>query len=232
MKSIIDKLILLYQNNKGLIFTILKYGVIIVVTSLLVRGLCNPPTPLPVIDNNIEEVKTLRDRNNNLVAVIEQKSIEIVEKSHIVDSLAHALKLKPKHIKGLDREVTVLDTVWRDSIIYISGPDSTVISRRDRWVSILAVAKPNERYIDFRLAPDTLTRVKVVKNPIFGRETTQNYLIHSNPYFKTTHGDSYEERQKRAIFNLSVSIGYDPFQRRFFGGPTIGVPIKTFYSKK
>ncbi len=87
MKNIINKLILLYQNNKTLVLTITKYLFIVVATLLLTKWLCNSPIPGPVIENNIEEVKTLRDRNNKLVAVIEEKNLDIARNTQLLDSL-------------------------------------------------------------------------------------------------------------------------------------------------
>ncbi len=237
MKNIINKLILLYQNNKTLVLTITKYLFIVVATLLLTKWLCNSPIPGPVIENNIEEVKTLRDRNNKLVAVIEEKNLDIARNTQLLDSLAYALRIKPKYIKGVDREVTKLDTVWEKDVVYIPGvnlKDSTVIKYKDEYVNILAVGKePSSRsYIKFGLTSDTTYRVKIYKNPLFGRPISQTYVVHSNPYFQTTHGDSYQEKERRAILTFSLSLGYDPFQKKFFGGPTIGVPIKTFYTNK
>src|SRR5690349_19156937 len=105
MKNIINKLILLYQNNKTLVLTLAKYLFIVLATSLLVKWLCNSPIPGPVIDNNIEEVKTLRDRNNKLVAIIEQKNLDKAKNDRLIDSLGYALRIKPKEIKGIDREI-------------------------------------------------------------------------------------------------------------------------------
>lgn len=235
MKSIIDKLIRFYQSNKQGILLIGRYVLIAVVAIVLIRILCNPPIPPPVIDNNIAQVRTLQDRNNNLVAVIQQKDYDLRSNKSLIDSLSHALKVKPKEIKGLDREIVRVDTVWRDSIQYVRAlteKDSTVISRKDRWVDIKAVGKAKGSYINFRLTPDTVNRVTIEKNPLFGRTTRDVYIIHSNPYFQTTNGDSYQEKQRRAVFNLSLSVGYDVINNRVSIGPSLGVPIKTFYSKK
>lgn len=232
MKTIISKLIQRYQKNKSLIGTVLKYACVVGITIFLSKLFCNPSPITSTVVDNIAEVKKERDKNGKLIAIIEQKDVDLRNSGLHIDSLAKALKVKPKQIKGVDRTVSVIDTIWRDSIVYISGPDSTIISRKDPWVSIRAIGKPSGSSIAFRLTPDTVYRTSVTKNPLFGRPTTENYLSHSNPYVVTTHGDSYVDKQPRAIATLSISVGYDVFNNRVFGGPAIGLPIKTFYSKR
>lgn len=229
---IVQKLIHFYQNNKKILVTIFKYLVVVAITVGLIKLLCKPPVIPAPVDNNIEAVKELRDKNNKLVAVIDRNEAELRSTQLQKDSLSNALKIKPKYIKGVDREITIIDTVWRDGIDYTPHIDSTVILRQDPWVAIKAVGKPKGSYIKFSLTPDTATRVRIDKNPLFGRPSSQIYVVHSNPYFKVTHGDSWEEKQKKAVFNLSVGVGYDPFLNRATVGVYAGVPIKTFYGKR
>lgn len=236
MNSIISKLIQFYQNNKQLITLIGVCVMAAIITGLVGDFLCNPPIK-ETIQKEIPEVKELRDRNNKLVAIIEQKELDKKADHALIDSLAFALKTKPRFIKGIEREVVRVDTVWRDSVEYIVAKtphDSTVISYKDPYVSILAVGKVPKKnsYVKFGLTPDTTTRVTIYRNPLFGRPIEQKYIVHTNPYFVTTHGDYYEEKQRRAIATIGWSVLYDPFQKRVATGPSLTVPLKTFYSKK
>lgn len=221
-------------SNKAVLVTIIIYTVIVGGVLLLLFSILpsKKTTPSSTI---IPEVEQIKDANNKTAALIRQYNVERESNQHLIDSLAAALKLKPRQIAGIDRYVTVIDTVWKEKVVYKPASndlDSTIITRQDDYVDIVAVGKPQGlSYINFKLRPDTLTRILRERTPLFGRPSTEVYLRHSNPYFQTPQGNSFIFNQKEPLFSIGISVGYDVIGNRLSVGPTITKPIKTFYKK-
>jgi hypothetical protein len=220
-------------NKTSLIF----YPIVVVVIGLLVWYIFDrPPVNTNPRDINIiPEVEQIKDVNGKTSALIHQYNTERAANKVLIDSLAHALSIKAEEIKGVDKYITKIDTLWKDSIVYIPATadvDSTIISRRDPYVSILAVGKKDSSYILFKLTEDTSTRIAVDHTPFLKRPYTDVYLRHSNPYFNTVRGNSFTIDQKVPLFSLGLSLGYDVINNRVSFGPTITKPIKTFYRKR
>lgn len=221
-------------SNSSFLATLVLY-VTIVLSVLGVIYYITRPSPKEKTDINvIPEIEQIKDVNGKTAALIQQYNVERAANKVLIDSLAHALSIKAGDIKGIDRYITKVDTLWKDSVVYIpatAGVDSTIIRRRDDYVDILAVGKPSGSYIKFRFTDDTLTRIVTDHNPIFGRAITNVYLRHSNPYYYTPQGSSFTIDQKTPVFSIGLSLGYDVFNRRVSFGPTITKPIKTFYRR-
>lgn len=222
-------------SHKVLITTTIIY-IVLVGSTLLALFLLLPKRNPTVIPTLIPEVQQIVDENGRTAALIKQYNMERTSNKSLIDSLAEALRIKPKEIKGIDNYITVVDTIWRDSIVYIPATndlDSTIISKRDDYVDILAVGKkqPHQSYINFRLAPDTVVRILSERKPLFGRPSTDVYLRHSNPYYNTVRGNSFTIDHKQPLFSIGISVGYDVIGNRLSIGPTITKPIKTFYKK-
>lgn len=221
-------------SHKAFVLTAVIYIAVVGGSMLLLFSLLPKHKPIPNT-KVIPEVEQIKDINDKTAALLQQYNIERINNEELIDSLANALRLKPKQIKGVDNYITEIDTIWREKVVYIPAPtelDSTIIRRTDDYVDILAVGKPKGiSYINFKLTPDTLTRVLVNKNPLFGRPSTEVYLRHSNPYFQTPKGNSFTIDQKQPLFSIGISVGYDVIGNRMSIGPTISKPIKTFYRK-
>lgn len=221
-------------SNKVLLVTGIIYTILVAGSMLLIFSLLPKDTQL-VNSTEIPEVKSIKDVNDKTVSLIEQYKAERDANKHTIDSLSEALKIRPQQIKSIDRYITVVDTLWRDKVIYIpakDSSDSTVIRRSDPYIDIVAVGKPKGSYINFKLTPDTLTRLEVERTPFFGRPSTTVYLRHSNIYFHTPQGSSITMSQKEPLFSIGISLGYDLVNKKISFGPTISKPIKTFYKKK
>lgn len=221
-------------SNKSFIATLVIYSSIILIVLWVIYSITKPPPSPPRDINVIPEVQQIKDINGKTAALIQQYNAERATNKVLIDSLAHALSIKASEIKGVDRYITKIDTLWKDSIVYIPATtelDSTIIRRRDNYVDILAVGKTSGSYIKFRFTDDTLTRIVTEHNPFFGKATTSVYLRHSNPYYYTPQGNSFNIDQKKPIFSVGLSLGYDVINNRLSFGPTITKPIKTFYRK-
>lgn len=183
----------------------------------------------------IPPVEQFTDANGNQAVLMKQYVSSLEANKALRDSMAKVLNIKSKDIKEVDRVVIQIDTFIREKIVYIpTSPkaDSAVITFKDDYVNIRAVGKRDSSYINFKLTSDTLTRIQRDRNPIFGRPSTDIILSHSNPYFVTTHGHSFSVQQKRPWFSIGVSVGYDVLNQKVSLGPTVTVPVKTFYKKR
>lgn len=182
----------------------------------------------------IPPAEVFTDKNGNQAALMKQYVSSLENSKMLIDSLSRALKIKPKQIKGVDRVVIDLDTVWKDSVIYVPykvESDSTVISRKDAYIDILAVGKKKGSYIRLDITPDTLSRVEIRKNQFLRPPRTEIVLRHSNPYMNTTQGSSFVVENRKPWFSIGISAGYDVINNKISLGPTVTVPIKTFYRK-
>lgn len=180
-----------------------------------------------IITEEIPPVEHILDKNGELQAKVSVLEVEYENNKRLIDSLSRALKVKPKQIKGIDKYIERVDTVLVDSIVYIQGPDSVVISKKDAWVNIKAVGKSDSSYIEYS-SIDTITRVEVSKSPLFGRASTEIFLHNSNPYNKITNGSSFKIREKQIWLSLGPSIQFDPFTRKVSVGISIQVPLIKF----
>lgn len=223
MMSFLSKIWTLLRSNKHIFI----YLLIIIVTIVLTLQLRPPKVIINDHNDSIPVVSHIRDTNDRLIAQIKQNELNTVAQKKIIDSLSSALRVKPSQINRIDRIVTKIDTLWRDSIVYISAIDSTIIKRSDRYVEILAVGKKEGSYIHFNLTPDTSNYITVTKTPLFRPPSSTIYVTHSNMYFRTTNGDSYEVKPKRILFNIAPSIGYDFLNKRIY----IGIGIEPEFPK-
>ena len=212
--KLVSKIKEYYQKNK---YEVQLSGFLIgtaIIIILLIRFL---PQPAPT-DNTrvIPPVQKIYIKGEPY-AVVNQE--EISKRDHIIDSLSKALKVKPKQIKGVDRIVTRIDTVLVDGVITEESSDSIVITKEDAHVFIQAVKrKSDSAYINFRLTPDTMDIVSVHKDPLFGRGYTKLMIHHTNKYFETTHGSSYRVQDRKVLFNITGSAGYNFINKQVYIG--------------
>ena len=89
----------------------------------------------------LKQVDSLRDINGQLYAKLEQKVYTQAQVTHLLDSVAKALGIRVKTIKGIDRVSIQVDTVYRNlpvKRIYVYKGDSAYkVERHDGWNDIL-----------------------------------------------------------------------------------------------
>lgn len=175
----------------------------------------------------VEQLDQLKDKNGFLWTLVKQKTIELDQASKDKDSLASALKIKPKWIKGRDVYISKADTIWKNLptvVMYDTLNKDTmyVVTKKDAWVDIEAKASKKGGTISYS-SIDTLNRVVVTKNPLFGRSTTTVYMNNANPYNTIKQGYSYIIKQKEVFLTIGPSISYNPLQK---SPVTIGISLQ------
>src|SRR6476620_9751987 len=100
-------------------------GLIITLISLIIiHQLTKPEVPTPTdVTPVLKKAELLRDQNDQLSAKVAQLSVTNAEARAYSDSLAKALKLKPKYIKGVDKLVYTTDTTFIQLPAVISYKD-------------------------------------------------------------------------------------------------------------
>lgn len=179
----------------------------------------------------LEEVKQIRDQNGKLEAQLEQKVYTQVQVTHLLDSVAKVLKVKVKTIRGVERIVLKTDTIYRNlptRPIFVVGKADTAyqVERHDGWNDIIATAGRDSGSIIFR-SRDTISRVEIFKQPLFGSPTHYVYITNSNPYVKTTEGTSFIIKEKQPWLCIGPYGGYDPFLKQGSIGVGVMFPIIT-----
>ena len=177
----------------------------------------------------LKEVDSLRDANGKLYAQLEQKVYTQAEVNHLLDSVAKALGIRVKTIKGVERVVVKLDTVYRklpaDTIYTAGGVISGYkVEKHDGWNDIIATVLGEENSISYS-ARDTLTRIEVVKNPLFGPAKRYIYQTNSNPAMRIQQGASFTIKEKQPYLSIGPYLGYDPFTNRVDVGIGVTVPL-------
>ena len=223
--NIYGKVYTFYKQNKDAFYIIL---IIILITSafLAYRNLqkgSNVVVEKPGYDSTLSK---LLDRNKLLYSELQSVRIESTNFKKQVDSLANALKLKPKVIQGEDRYIFETDTVFTvvPQIVYLGKDTVYRVSKQDNWVNITAYAGRNAGSISYS-SVDTLIRVETSKTNIFGKTKDIVYLRNTNPYNNIKAGFSYTKVQKRAYLSLGPSVNYDPFMNKFTVGVSLQYPL-------
>lgn len=192
-----------------------------------------PKTITIVSDNPVQlkKVDSMRDANGKLYAVVTQQVLEIAQVKAYTDSLAKALKLKPKYIQGVDKIVTKDSVVYKDlpskPLLQANGDTAYAVSFNDAWTDITAVVGKDTGTILYE-SRDTLTRVDVVENHLFKPTTHTIYMGNANPHNEVKEGASFSIKEKRAWLSVGPYIGYDPFQKKASIGISAQLPIFQF----
>lgn len=175
----------------------------------------------------LKKVEYLEDKNKNLWAEVKQIVVSKEEADIRNDSLAKALKIKPKFIKGQDIYVFKHDTTFiTTSTTVIRGKDTAYkVEKHDPYVDIVAVAGRDSGSINYS-SRDTLTAIHVVKNPLIGRTTRTTYINNKSPYNRIVEGASFTTKEKKVWLSIgpSAHLNYNPFTQRVSGG--IGISIQ------
>lgn len=195
-----------------------------------------PPAPIVTNPLALDTVKHLKDENGKLYATITQQQLEYSQIKEFSDSLAKALKIKPKYIKGADKIVT------RDSIVY-SEPieDSVVVGAinddgernpdtlkkvqfHDAWTDIVATLGEDTGRIEFQ-SRDTLTRVEVAESSLFGSTKYNVFIGNANPHNEIKEGASFQVKEKRTWLTAGPDLQYNPFTGKINLGISVQIPI-------
>lgn len=204
-------------DNKTKVFIVVGLILIGIIIYLLRRE------PVHTIDKvAIEEARYYKDINGKLVAMIKQKDISESNMKQLADSLAKALKVKPKYIKGIDTYNSTIEIEYRDtsSTVLIGKDTAYKIEKHDPYVDIIAIAGKDSGSISLKMR-DTLTRVEKVKNPLIGRTTREVLLRNASPYTTIQSGYSYTIKEKKVILGVGPYVGID-----FRGQPSFGISIQ------
>lgn len=210
--------------------TVLLYiAVLVLIFIVVVR---RPKEIIPPVDNTeplLEKVKILEDKNNKQSAVITQYIVDLAQGKIYSDSLAKALKIKPKFIKGVDKLVYKTDTVIKNKNVYIPiGDTSCLVEQHDNYLDLVAVQTPSGQSIHLSLR-DTVTHTTVTKRKGFlslGRKETTVIVRNANPYVGIPQeAYSWKIKEKTPWFVAGPSIGYDPINRRLIYGISGTLPL-------
>ena len=226
LKTLWGKILKWWNTHKELAKTI---ALIFFVGSTVFLGtklLKHVPTPPLAAAQVYDTVEHYQDANNKTVTKIKQTEVEKTQ-DLIIDSLTKALRISRNNVQSVDHYITKDSIVYRDNISYIPSADSTIIARKDNYVDILAVGKPQGSYIRYS-AIDTITRIEAHYNPLFKRAFTDVYLRNSNPNATITNGSSFTIKEKRAWLTIGPSVQYSPFNNTFAVGISAQMPLITF----
>lgn len=202
-------------------FIIMVLGVICLLFLGYIIYLLNRTEPSDdlAVATAIKEAKYYKDANGRLVAKIQQQQLSENNMKKAVDSLAKALKVKPKYIQGQHTITTEIDTQFVEKTIPVPyGKDTAYkVIKKDDWVDIEAVAGKDTGSIKLSIR-DTISVTEVVKNPLIGRTTREILIRNANPYNITKSGYSYRIREKKTVISIGPYLGID-----FRGKPSVGI---------
>lgn len=207
---------------------------------VLVYFVIHKPTVVPPQITNpvqLKAVDSMRDTNGKLYAKVAQQTLQLVQIQSYADSLAKALKIKPKYIQGVDRVVTV------DSVVYNNIPVTEkideehlsdtlqiyTIEKHDPWTDIKATldVKRDTASVEYK-SRDTLTRVEVAETHLFSPTTYTVYMGNSNPYNDIKEGASFQIKEKRAWLSIGPDLQYNPFTNKLNLGISVQLPLLQF----
>lgn len=185
----------------------------------------------------LQQVQQMRDENGKLYAQISQQVLQLTQIQSFSDSLAKALKIKPKYIQGVDRVVT------KDSVVYNNVPveeaiitgednDSSIVytvEKHDPWTDIMAKINPSKDTASIEYTSrDTLTRVQVAEAHLFSPTTYTVYMGNANPHNDIKEGASFQIKEKRTWLSVGPSIQYNPFTQKVDVGISVQIPLIQF----
>lgn len=206
-----------------------NWGIAILALIVIYFAFFNKPTPpsLPIVDNSplLEEVRRLKGENDQKTALVTQHSIEKAIARRLADSLAKALKTKPKYIMGVDKVIYQKDTVINVDTVFISKGDTAFYMKHtDPWISL--VASSIRGRAQFSLSTyDTLNRTEIVKTPLFRRTTREIAVRNSSPYNKAQKAYSWVTKDPKTWLSIGPYVGYDILTQKPSAGISVQYPL-------
>lgn len=215
-----------YKEHKD-VFYIVVIALLLLFTFLFIRN--KNQKVAPVVDKTAKYdslLNVLIDRNNLLYTEVKTIRVENTMYVNLVDSLAKALKLKPKFINGEDRYIFKTDTFFREvpNVVYLGKDTVYNVRKLDNHIDVNAYAGKDFGLITVK-SQDTLIRIETSKTNIWGKTTDNVLLRNTNPYNKIYAGYSYSKVQKRTYLTLGPAIIYDPFRNQFSLGVSLQYPL-------
>lgn len=193
-----------------------------------------PSTTVVVDPLTLDSLHQQRDLNGKLYAIIEQKIVDGKNQGHLIDSMAKALKIKPKTIDGATIVIHKTDTFFRDTgrvkLVLIGGDTAHVVQKHDAWIDISAYAFLNPKKfgldsISFKFR-DSLYFIETHKTHLFSPTEYQVIVKSANPYIQSIQGASYRVREKQPWLVLIAGGGYNLLPVTTWSvGAYIGYPI-------
>lgn len=193
-----------------------------------------PSTPVIIHDTqHMEPVATYLDEHQKLRAKIRQQNISLAQGKRSIDSLAHLLKVKPTHVKEVDRFIYQTDTILYPQPDMISLQKDTVcrLLHQDGWLTLEARIGHDSSCISIRHI-DTLTRTAVEKRPLLKPPIQYVDISNTSPYSRITAGYTFKVTSPRPDLTIGPYIGYDPFLKQPSFGISIQKPILQLYLRK
>jgi len=204
---------------------------------LLYFQIFNKPKIQTVIGGNPlqeQQLAQLKDENGKMYAVIQQQTLDATAAKVYSDSLAKALKIKPKYIKGVERVIVkdsiVYETMHTLPVIIHDHDTAWKVEFHDPWSDIVAVAGRNHGYIK-QEQRDTVTRVETVEGgaDLFSKPVQHHiFLGNSNPHVGIFEGASFTVQEKKTWLTVGPYIGYDIITRKPSVGISAQIPIFQF----
>ena len=201
-----------------------REGVLIIAIGILIFLLLHKPGVSPSTGTDpatLQALKETKDKNGKLEVTIQQNQVEKGQLGHTIDSLAAALKIKPKFIQGVTIFITKIDTIFKDTgsvktKIVIIGQDTVhVVQQHNAWVDISAFAYTNPKKYDLDhinyQSRDSLWVVESYKNKLFKPTEYDITIRSSNPYNHIISGSSVKVREKKPWLVFGAGLMYQPF---------------------
>lgn len=221
----------LFQVIKGIYRKYRDLFFLVSVIAILYLFLKRPSPTSSIVDTKpvLQKVEQLRDQNDIPFSKINQLILSLEQAKKENDSLAHALRLKPKFIKGQDLHTVITDTIVVSDTVYLQN-NAFYAAKKDAHISIEVVKTTEDKQATFRInSKDTIRRTEVVKKHLFKPTERFITLQNTNRYNVITEGYSWKTVEKKPVLTLGVSVGWDIVSQRVIIGPTITKPLITFY---
>ena len=223
------------QQIKWLINFIKKYWreVLLVIFSiaLLFYFTREPKVKIIQTDNSdlYKEIKTLKDRNGDLVVQTTQSKLDKNEFQQRVDSLAYELSLKSKNIKTVDRWNIKIDSQFylKSVPVYYNKDTAYKVSQIDSWLTAVAIVGKDTGYIHVSLK-DTLDRVETNRSKFIGfigSNKTDVLMRAKSPYTTFESGYSFTVKSPTEIIVIGPSLTYDLFNKKVIVGVSATIPL-------
>ena len=143
----------------------------------------------------------------------------------LTDSIAHALGVKPKNVKGITTVITEVDTQWYPKNVYIDTGKHSLFaldSAKDYYISYRGSTVNPEGVFKFRLTPDTATYITTLTKHFFKANDYKVNIYHSNSLFIPSFGSTYSFREPKTVGCIGPFLGV-----AYNGGfvPVVGIGV-------
>lgn len=210
-------------SEKDMVYIIIVCGLSIL---LFYHGCNKHKDPADVSKPALQPTVEKKDKKGTVYTEVKGTIYTQAQMNHVTDSF--------KKVLGKGKVVQVIETVTppiHDTVpvvVYVdtlnhllSAKDSTKFRRigfTGNWVT-----KKGTFTLD--IAPDTATYVTTWKHRLFRPDELTANIYHTNDMFKPTLGSVYTAKTPKAIIDVALFVGYDPFLKRVVTAPGIGLHL-------